>query len=221
MSARAIRAAPELPSGLDQAFAAVAGELGQVTASRLFVHAVARCSGDDGVTALADRVGPTFPVLDAVARGWVEGTREAAVDVDTVLDAVGKATRVVIVGMESNLVDAFVARVDRSVKLAMVCHSPFTVDWDRVLDNYGGRIERVDLDTFQQWAGAKSALLTFAYGRNGSRTAVAPLWLRACGSDVRAQFRALIAWDALGAPLRLYPRWIVEIDVDSFTHFLP
>jgi len=194
----------ELPQGLDQAFGAVAGELGMASASWLFVRAVARCTGDPGVLELAEGAGAAFPVLDAVARGWLDGAREPSLDPSRALEAVGKATR-----------------LDPSVKIAMIAHSPFSVDWDRTLDNYGGRVERVDLDTFQHWAGAKSALLTFAYGRDDSRTAVAPLWLRACGADVRSQFRALVAWNVLEAPLQLYPRWLVEVEADTFTHFVP
>jgi hypothetical protein len=213
--------AADLPNGLDQAFAAVAGELGMATAAWLFVRAVARCTGDDGVASLADRAGGEFTVLDAVAHGWLEGAREPRTDPRPVLDALGNVTRLVIVGVEATMLDALVGGLPPSVKIAMIAHSPFPADWDRVLDNYGGRIERVDLDTFQNWAGGKSALLTFAYGRQGSRTAVLPLWLRACGADVRSQFRALVAWDVLGAPLRLYPRWLVEVEVDTFTHFVP
>src|SRR5436305_1814098 len=70
----AMSGAVDLPSGLDQAFGAVAGELGMATASWLFVRAVARCSGDEGVAVLADRVGGAFTVLDAVARGWLAGS---------------------------------------------------------------------------------------------------------------------------------------------------
>jgi hypothetical protein len=214
-------AAVELPSGLDQAFGAVSGELGMATASWLFVRAVARCAGDEGVAALADRVGGSFTVLDAVARGWLTGSREPRTGPEPVLDALGNLKRLVVVGVEASFLDRLMERLDASVKVAMVAHSPFAVDWNRLLDNYGGRVERVDLDTFQNWAGGRSALLTFAYGRQETRTAVLPLWLRASGSDVRAQFHALVAWDVLGAPLQLYPRWLVEIDTDSFTHFVP
>ncbi len=210
----------ELPPGLEQAFSAVVGELGQCTAAWLFVRAVARCEGDAGVAALAERVGTSFTVLDAVARGWLEGQRELAVDPKPVADALGTATRVVVVGLESAFLDALVAALDPKVAIALVAHAAFDVDWKRVLDNYAGRIERVDLDDFQRWAGGKSALLTFAYGKNGPHAAVPPLWLRACGADVRAQFRALVAWDVLGAPLQLYPRWLVEVEADSFTHFV-
>lgn len=213
--------ATELPPGLDQAFGAVAGELGMATSAWLFVRAVARCAGDRGVEGLADTAGPEYPVLDAVARGWLEGAREPVVDAGPALDAIGSATRLVVVGVEAAYLDALVARVNPAVKIATIAHSPFPVDWDRVLDNYGGRVERVDLDTFQHWAGGKSALLTFAYGRQDSRTTVAPLWLRACGADVRAQFRALVAWNVLAAPLQLYPRWLVEVEVESFTRFVP
>jgi hypothetical protein len=210
----------DLPNGLDQAFSAVAGELGMATASWLFVRAVARCAGDEGVASLADRVGGAFTVLDAVARGWLAGSREARVDPGPALEALGKVKRVVVVGVEASFLDVLVAKLDASVKIAMVTHSPFSVDWDRLLDNYEGRVERVDLDTFQNWAGGRSALLTFAYGRQESRTAVLPLWLRTSGSDVRSQFHALVAWDVLGTPLELYPRWLVEIETDSFTHFV-
>jgi hypothetical protein len=215
-----IQAAVDLPNGLDQAFAAVAGELGMCTASWLFVRAVARSAGDDGVATLADRNGADYPVLDAVARGWLEGTRDPVTAPRAALDAIGKATRLVVVGIEALFLDPLLAGLDPAVKVATIAHSPFPVDWERVLDNYGGRVERVDLDTFQHWAGGKSALLTFAYGNEDSRTAVLPLWLRACGSDVRAQFRALVGWDVLGGPLRLYPRWLVQIEADSFTHFV-
>ncbi len=210
-----------LPPGLDQAFGAVAGELGQASAAWLFVRAVARCAGDAGVAALAEGAGASFVVLDAVARGWLGGLREPILDARPALEAVGKATRLVVVGVEASYLDALVERLDPAVKVAMITHSPFNVDWDRVLDNYGGRIERVDLDTFQNWAGAKSALLTFAYGREDSRTAVGPLWLRACGADVRSQFRALVAWNVLATPLQFYPRWLVEVEADTFTHFVP
>jgi hypothetical protein len=211
----------ELPQGLDQAFGAVAGELGMASASWLFVRAVARCTGDPGVAALAESAGAAFPVLDAVARGWLGGLREPSLDPRPALEAVGKATRLVVVGVETSHLDTLVRELHPTVKVALIAHSQFPVDWDRALDNYGGRVERVDLDTFQNWAGAKSALLTFAYGREDSRTAVAPLWLRACGADVRAQFRALIAWNVLGSALQLYPRWLVEVDADTFTHVVP
>ncbi len=188
------------------------------TTSWLFVGAVARCAGDEGVAALADRVGSSFTVLDAVARAWLGGLRKPTTDPHRVLEALGNVTRLVVVGMEATFLDALVRKLDPSVKIATIAHSPFPVDWERVLFNYAGRLERVDLDTFQNWAGGRSALLTFAYGRQHSRTAVLPLWLRACGSDVRAQFRALVAWDILDATLEQYPRWLVEVETDSFTH---
>jgi hypothetical protein len=159
-------------------------------------------------------------VLDAVARGWLDGQREEQVDPAPVLEALGKSTRVVVVGLEAAFLDRLVAALDPKVAIAVVAHASFDVDWKRVLDNWSGRVERVDLDDFQRWAGGRSALLTFAYGRNGAHAAVTPLWLRACGADVRSQFRALVAWDVLGAPLSLYPRWLVEVDADSFTHFV-
>jgi hypothetical protein len=125
----------DMPAGLDQAFGAVAGELGMSTSAWLFVRAVARCAGDRGVEGLADAAGAQFPVLDAVARGWLDGVRQQAVDARPAVDAIGRATRLVVVGVEAAYLDALVARVDPAVKIAMITHSPFPVDWDRVLDN--------------------------------------------------------------------------------------
>ena len=212
----------ELPPGLDQALSAVAGELGMASASWVFVRAVARSEGDEGVSELAEKVGAELVVLDAVTRVWLAGERAPDTDPAKVVEAIGKATRVVVVGLEVEWLDRLLDELPSSVKVALVAHSAFPVDWQRVLDNYAGRVERVDLDTFQTWAGGKSALLTFAYGRaEDGRAAVLPLWLRACGADVRAQFRALIAWNVLSAPLDLYPRRLVEVDAEeTFTHFV-
>ena len=212
----------DLPPGLDQALTAVSGELGMACASWIFVRAVARCAGDEGVNALAESVGGEFVVLDAVARGWLAGAREPDTDPSRVVDAIGNATRLVVVGLEAHFLDRLLAKLPERVKVALVTHSPFPVDWQRVLDNYVGRVERVDLDTFQHWAGGKSALLTFAYGHTEERAAVLPLWLRACGNDVRVQFRSLIAWNVLASPLNLYPRRLVEVEtIDMFTHVVP
>jgi len=212
----------DLPPGLDQALSAVAGELGMASASWVFVRAVARCSGDEAVAKLAEEVGPEFVVLEAIARAWLAGEHEPKTDTAKVIEAIGKATRVVVVGLEVAWLDRLLDKLPASVKIALVTHSGFPVDWERVLDNYAGRVERVDLDTFQHWAGGKSALLTFAYGRaEDARAAVLPLWLRACGADVRAQFRSLVAWNVLPSPLDLYPRRLVEVDADeTFTHFV-
>jgi hypothetical protein len=211
-----------LPSGLEQALNAVAGELGMACASWVFVRAVARCAGDEGVSELVEKVGAEFVVLDAVARGWLAGNRAPNTDPSKVIDAIGKVTRVVVVGLEVEYLDRLLEKLRAAVKVAIVAHSAFPVDWQRVLDNYAGRVERVDLDTFQHWAGGKSALLTFAYGRaDNARTAVVPLWLRACGPDVRAQFRVLIAWNVLASPLDLYPRRLALVDAgETFTHFV-
>jgi hypothetical protein len=212
----------DLPAGLDQALSAVSGELGMASASWIFVRAVARCSGDEGVTALVENVGAEFVVLDSIARSWLAGAREPDTDPSRVVEAIGNATRLVVVGLEASFLDRLLEKLPASVKVALVTHSPFPVDWQRVLDNYVGRVERVDLDTFQHWAGGKSALLTFAYGRAEQRVAVLPLWLRACGVDVHAQFRSLIAWNVLASPLDLYPRRLVEVETtEMFTHVIP
>ena len=207
-----------LPEGLDQAFTVAAGELGMACAAWLFVENIAQEAGADGVAALRDVLGRPFPVLDAVAEQWLAGARELRTDPAAILAACEGASELVVVGLEAFFLDALVARLPPSTRCALLCHSPFDVDWERVLSNHGGRVSRVDLESFQSWAGPRSVLLTFAYGVSGSSTYVLPAWVRATGEDVRTQFRALLAWNVFQAPMFVYPRWLVEIEAASFTH---
>jgi hypothetical protein len=207
---------PALPSGIEQAFEVAAGELGMCSAAWLFVREVAAEGGDPLVRELRDRLGRAFPVLDTVCSVWASGRTAPQVDPAGVLLACAGATRVVVVGIESAFLDQLVPRLE-GVRLALLCHSAFHVDWDRALANYEG-LEPVNLDSFQGWAGPKSALLTFAYGVARASAHILPAWLRVVGEDVRTQFRSLIAWDVLGAQMYVYPRWLVEVPASSFTH---
>jgi hypothetical protein len=207
-----------LPEGLDQAFTVAAGELGMACAAWLFVENVSQEGGAEGVAALRDALGRAFPVLDAVAAHWLAGARTLHTDPAPVLAACEGASELVVVGLEAFFLDALVARLPPSTRCALLCHSPFDVDWERVLSNHGGRVSRVNLESFQAWAGPRSVLLTFAYGVGGGSTYVLPAWVRATGEDVRTQFRSLMAWDVLQAPMFVYPRWLVEVDAASFTH---
>ncbi len=207
-----------LPEGLDQAFTVAAGELGMACAAWLFVENVAQEAGEAGVSALRDALGRSYPVLDAVAEQWLAGSRALSTDPSGVLEACEGATELVVVGLEAFFLDALMARLPTSTRCALLCHSPFDVDWERVLSNHAGRVSRVDLEGFQAWAGPRSVLLTFAYGGGGGSAYVLPAWVRATGEDVRTQFRSLVAWDVLRAPMFVYPRWLVEVDAASFTH---
>jgi len=209
----------KLPPGLEQAFLVAAGELGLCSAAWLFVREVAEELGEPGVEGLRDELGRAFPVLEAVAGAWLGGARAPDTSPEGVLGVCGGAERVVFVGLESAFLDVLVPRLE-GVELALVQHSPFTVDWKRVLANYGGRVEAVDLDSFQGWSGPRSALVTFAYGTQGFSTHVQPAWLRVTGEDVRTQFRSLVAWDVLRTPMYVYPRWLVEVPGTSFTHLV-
>lgn len=123
-------------------------------------------------------------------------------------------------GLEASHTDRLVASFD-GVKFALVTHGSLPADWDRVITNYDGAVEPVDVGSFQSWAGPRSALLTFAYGVQGASTHVSPQWLCVVGDDVRTQFRSLIAWNVLTAPMLLHPRWLVEVPVAAFTDVVP
>lgn len=212
--------AAELPQGIERAFEVAAGELGFAAAAWLFV----RESFDDGglprVSALRDALGRTFPVLDAVAAAWLDGERAPRLDVDAVLAALGNTKRLVLVGIETDAIDALVTRLPRDVHVALLDYSLLDADFDRVLANYGGRIEATSLSGFHAWGGASSAVLTFLYGHDHHRALVRPAWLRLAGPDVRSQFRALIGWNILPRPLYVYPRWLHELPLETFTQLI-
>ena len=208
-----------LPAGLEEAFLTAAAELGMCCAAWLFVRE-AEAEGREYLVALRDAMGRAFPVLDAVAGARLSGASATPPDTTSLEATLTGIKRVVIVGIEAPQLDALVARRgDR--KLALLTEATLTTDWKRVLANCAGAVEGVDLSNFQTWAGPHSALLTFAYGTQGESTHVPPVWLRVAGDDVRTQFGALIAWDVLGLPMFVYPRWLVEVATSSFTHLLP
>ncbi len=203
---------------LDQAFRVAAGELGHCTAAWLFVREVAAEAGDEGVEALRDGLGRAYPVLDTVARRWLEGARAPHVRPEGVVAACVGAARVLVVGLEAAHLDALVPLLAPSTRIGLVLQGTLDADWERVLANWGGRVEGTDVAGFQRWAGARSVLVTFAYGVAGGVAHVQPAWVRVSGPDVRAQFRALIAWDVLRAPMFVYPRWLVSVPAEDFSH---
>lgn len=205
-----------LPAGLDQAFLLAASELGLCSAAWLFAREIAAEAGDEGVSELRDQLGREFPVLDAVCQAWSTGERAPRIDPTGALDALAGATRVLFVGHESRWLDALVAALPGST-LGLLTHSIFEPDWGRLLDNYQGRLEPVAMAQFQGWAGARSALVTFAYGQGHGTAFVLPSWVRVTGVDVKAQFRTLLGWSVLPEPPAVYPRWLVEAPSSLFS----
>lgn len=201
--------------GYSQAFLAAAGELGMCTTAWLLVETLAVSGGPALIEQIRDRHGREFPVLDAVCARFLEGGPRPTPDPTAALTALAGIERLVVVGVEADHLDALVARTD--AELHLLCASEFEVDWDRVLANYRGRVQRCDLASFQSVAGAKAALLTFLYGVGPRSAHVNPAWLRVVAGDVRTQFRTLVGWDVLRSPMFVYPRWLVATPLADFT----
>ncbi|MHB1045524.1 MAG: hypothetical protein ACYC4P_05885 [Thermoanaerobaculia bacterium] len=202
--------------GLEDAFRIAAAELGMCSASRLFVRE-ASTSGSDAVAELRDRLGRPFPVLDAVAASAFEGLPSRVPDPTSVLEALAGLRRLLVAGFEADFLDALVPALATDVRVGLVRTAFLEGDWQRIADNYAGRLELVEMGAFAGWAGPRSGLLTFVYGVQGYVTHVAPAWLRVAGDDVRPIFRELVGWDVLGRPMSLYPRWLTEVPAGSFT----
>lgn len=191
------------------------------SASWLFVQECAQVGAEAAVVALRDELGRDWPVLDAVCAAWLSGRNVPGVNAAEVLPALEEISRLVVVGHETLWLDALVASLPEQVRVGLVRHLDLVPDWERVASNYQGRVELLFLSEFQAWAGPRSALLTFVYGRRGGETFTLPAWLRVAGTDVRTQFRALVGWEVLGAPVSVYPRWLVAADPEVFTHLEP
>lgn len=207
-----------MSSSLDQAFSLAAAELGMASAGWLFTEEVFHGEGAEGVQRLRDALGRKWPVLDAICAAWLSGARAPQVDAGALLSRLEGVTRVVVVGLEARWLDALMAALPASVRVGLVKHSELSPDWERVSANLGGRVELLELDDFQAWAGQHSALLSFVYGAGGGAGLFAlSAWVRVSGPDVRTQFRELIGWDVLRVPLSIYPRWLVAVSADDFT----
>lgn len=210
-----------LPPGLDQAFRMAAAELGMCSAARLFVRELAAEGGPPLVAEARDLLGRAYPVLDFVAACAIEGAPETPADPGPVLSALAGITRLLVVGIEADFLDALEPRLE-GVEIGLLAEvGGLAADLRRVLANYGGRVRAVGLDDFQSWAGRRSALLTFVYGTDGHVAHVQGAWLRVSGPDVRTQFRSLVGWDILGRPLDVYPRWLVETHREDFSELAP
>ncbi len=208
-----------LPPELAQSFAVAMGELGFCSTAWLYVRVVAQAGGDELVTVLREQLGRTFPVLDAVAADWLSGQRAPSVDAGAVFSACHGLERLLVVGLEADFLDALLPLLD-GVEVALLRYSMVDVDWERVSANYAGRVQLVDLAAAQEWAGSRSGLLTFVYGHNGHLSHVRPSWLRFIGDDIRTQFRSILGWNVLRAPLYVYPRWLVETPLSDFSEVL-
>lgn len=207
----------KLPPALSQAFAVAAAELGFCSAAWLFVREVAASGGSSLVGELRDALGRTYPVLDAIAATWLEGEHAPIIEADAVVASLAGAQTILIVGLEADFLDVLIPKLgDRRVYFLGHNNLGETA-WQRVLSNYAGRVESVDLVSFQRLAGSQTAILCMVYGATDHTVHVPPEWLRLFGDDVRAQFRSFIGWDVLRHPMYVYPRWLVEVPRRDFT----
>ncbi|MEO7327447.1 MAG: hypothetical protein ABI193_02635, partial [Minicystis sp.] len=201
-------------------FHMTAAELGMCSAARLFIRELAAEGGDDLVREARDKLGRDYPVFDFVADGFLDGDREPVVDPAPVLRTLEGITRLLVVGLETDFLDALVP-IAASADIGLVTDGAgMDPDFRRVLANYGGRIEPVGLSDLQRWAGRRSALLTFVYGALGETVHVSTTWLRVSGPDVRTQFRSIVGWNIFDRPMRIYPRWFVATGRSDFSHLV-
>lgn len=213
-----------LPPALGQAFRMAAGELGMCSAARMILRELWAAGGDELVAEARDSLGREYPVLDFVAERWLAGERPAAgaaPALSEVVEALQGVSRLLVIGLEADALDALVPLL-RDVAVGLVVQDGgLDADLRRVLANYGGRVQGVDLSALQGFAGRRSALLTFVYGTDGHHAHVNSIWLRVSGPDVRTQFRSLIGWDILGSPMLVYPRWLVAASTADFSRLVP
>ena len=204
---------------LNQAFTLAAAELGMASAAWLFIEQSFEAEDEEGVRQLRDSLGRRWPVLDAICAAWLTGVRAPVIDAAPLLERLQNITRLVVVGVEARWLDALLRVLPRDVRVGLLRHSEFDLDWTRVLGNLGGRVELLELSDFQAWAGRRSAMLSFVYGAGGQGGLFAlSAWVRVSGPDVRTQFRELLGWDVLGVPLSIYPRWLIAVASQDFTH---
>jgi len=212
-----------LPSltGLDPAFRACAGELGIWSAARLFVNAAWDAGGAGAVAAVDADLGGEYPVVDDVARRVLTGHAPLpAPVVDAVLERCAGLRHLVVVGVEAALLGPLADRLPATVDIVALFDATFPIDESRVRASWTPRVRLADLASFQQAAGARSALLTPVYGADGFRAVVAPIWVRVHSPEVRPRFRRLIGVNLVGGRMAAYPRWLSDVPSLDFTDLI-
>jgi hypothetical protein len=204
--------------GVESAFRVCVGELGMWSATRLFIESGRRAQGDAGVARVREALAPEFPVVEELTReGAGAAPYRRACAVDALVERLTGHERILLVGMEAELVCALLARLRRDVSIHLLLDSTFPRDEQRLRASWSSSLAFVGLDDFQSVAGARTALVTPVYGADDYRAVVLPLWMRVHGVDVRFQFRTLVGVNLLGARMQVYPRWLVETDTGDFT----
>lgn len=209
-----------LSPALLEAFGVAASELGFCSAARLFVREVAASGGEALVRVLRDELGRTYPVLDAVCAAYLDGEGESDLAVAAVQQALQGSRVVIVVGFEADALDALVPRLVRQEIYLLSLSPDEDPTQERILANYGERVSRIDLLSFQRLAGSQTAVLCLLYGVAEQTVHVPPAWLRFFGDDVRAQFRTFIGWDVLRRPMYVYPRWLYEVPHSDFARIV-
>lgn len=205
---------------LEQAFRTAAGELGLADAAWRFVAELDAVGGEALITEVRNELGTTFPVLDAVCGRHLEHVAPI-VDVSAIVERCQGLKRLVLVGLEARWADALLSALPTSTEIALMPSASFPGDAERMLANLPSGVSLVGLDRFQRFAGPRSGLLTFVYGRTDASAFVVPEWVRCQGPDVRSQFRSFLGWNVLGRPPDVYPRWLIEVPVELFTSVVP
>jgi hypothetical protein len=204
-----------LPSGVARSFHLAASELGMCSAAWLFIETLGRHGGQAAVAALNAQLGDTYPVLGQVTDMALDGRAFEPPDPTPLLDVLGDATTVLVVGLEARWLDVLVPRL-RPRRVVLLAEGLPQTDWQRVGANLGDAVELAELGSFQRHAGARSALLTFVYGVTAHRVHVVPSWLRVMGADTSTQFRTIVGWDVLREPMDRYPRFLADSSPEDF-----
>jgi hypothetical protein len=192
--------------------------MGLWSAARLFANAAWDAGGAAAVRALDEDLGGDYPVVEEVVRRVLAaGKRLAPPGAAAVVARCEGLRRLVVVGVEADLLGGILERLPPATEVIALFDSTFPVDAARVQASWTPRVRLEDVGSFQQAAGARSGLLTAAYGADEVRAVVAPVWLRVHSPDVRLLFRRLIGMDLVGGRMAGYPRWLGETPRDDFT----
>lgn len=190
------------------------------SAARLFATELLASGGPALLDDAREVLGAEFPVFELVAAETLAGRAPSPIDAKSCGESLRRSAAVLVVGIEAFHLDALVAELPDSRLGLVLGEGWLEADTRRVFANYDGRLEEVRVGDVQRWAGNRNALLTFVYGSHASSAYVTPAWLRIAGSDLRTQFRSLVGWEVLKRPTTLYPRWLVETPIETFSEVI-
>lgn len=176
----------------------VVSELGVLSAALLLYDTIHRLTHQEGAARLADNLAEYLPLYGELVDSGHRPVEIKSVirrNAETLSKELKSFTSIVVVGMESVLLDSLSRELSES-QLYLIPHSE-DIDKGRVLANFPSNVQLIDVRDVMSLGGATSALLSYVFCQMQEDGFVYPVAFRSIGPDVRSSYGHIIGVNIL------------------------